>query len=720
MVPEDGSPSRCKCERFFTYNFLDTIFDQLYFLCEVTLHRLTWQRVWLLSPQEEPDTVANLAWRPDGKLLAICYETSKSMCLVDIENKNIVHKTKLTSYDSISCTAWLPISNTDDGNSPNGNKPSMLPTGEYLPPLPSLNRSFGQESECKEFLSQNLDILFLGLDDGRVAMYVFGMFYCGIISVGNGRVVEISGGSDKSMWTTCRDDSGIKVGRLCCPLLEQSTAFLKVAQAQANIEYLMDYLSRTLMAISEAWETILLEMDEKLARYAETNPPGGMAADFLELLMIGIPSQNLEKFLLHDLTEKGLKKLGHSIEMCYSNIQKLVLKNLTSVGMALVYQLAEMRGMVRFGGPYELLGLTDETVITNGLHATEAFLAKSSEIQQVIDHSMRDYKVFFRWLYVVILRLTDERIPSEASRISQQELTFIAEFLRGFDKTESGVGARKGVNLEKLGQYLRRESLQTCLTPEGSEWATVLDENRCLHDHPLIIKQDLNYSLLQSHEKLVTAVHDVFREAYQGLVGHFALSSIGLAPSTGFESSQIATNDDALLVATCDVDRKLLRIFKVECTCAEPVSLSFVSGTVEVDQRSETHSKGYVDCTVVDLQFYSNEYLSLLLLNKHTHATYLVQMPLDHARIFENRDKNAVSLADLLGNGWPRPFQGMSAGRIAVSGARKVAAVLSESNRKIRLLETEVEPEDDEDEEEEEDGSNDILNTTRGTSASAH
>lgn len=86
----------------------------------------------------------------------------------------------------------------------------------------------------------------------------------------------------------------------------------------------MDYLSRTLMAISEAWETILLEMDEKLARYAETNPPGGVAADFLELLMIGIPTPNLESFLLRDLTEKGLKKLGHSIEMCYSNIQVIM------------------------------------------------------------------------------------------------------------------------------------------------------------------------------------------------------------------------------------------------------------------------------------------------------------------------------------------------------------------------------------------------------------
>lgn len=83
----------------------------------------------------------------------------------------------------------------------------------------------------------------------------------------------------------------------------------------------MDYLSRTLMSISEAWETILLEMDEKLAKYAADKPAGSVAADFLELLMIGVPSPDLVNFLLQDLTEKGLKKLGHSIDMCYTNIQ---------------------------------------------------------------------------------------------------------------------------------------------------------------------------------------------------------------------------------------------------------------------------------------------------------------------------------------------------------------------------------------------------------------
>lgn len=161
----------------------------------------------------------------------------------------------------------------------------------------------------------------MGLEDSGIDMYVFGMFYCGTIKVGNGPVLEISGGSGGPIWASCRDNVGIKVNKLSCPLLERSRAFLRVAQVQANVECLMDYLSHTLMAISEAWETILLEMDEKLARYAETNPPCAMAADFLELLMIGIPTQKLENFLLRDLTEKGLKKLGHSIEMCYSNIQ---------------------------------------------------------------------------------------------------------------------------------------------------------------------------------------------------------------------------------------------------------------------------------------------------------------------------------------------------------------------------------------------------------------
>ncbi|KAG7187963.1 hypothetical protein KM043_013923 [Ampulex compressa] len=652
---------------------------------EVALHRLTWQRVWLLCPQEESDCSVNLAWRPDGKLLVVCYEPSGLIRLVDVENKSIVHKAKRVVDCTIACASWLSLRDERCNVS--------TQTGDFFPPLPSLNRSFGQETECKNFLSQNLDVLFLGQEDGNVSMYVFGMFYCGTITIGNGTIMEISGGSGGSIWVTWRNGEGITTSVLSCPLLNHSDAFLKVARAQANVDYLMDYLSRTLMAISEAWETILLEMDEKLARYADANPPGGVAADFLELLMIGVPTQNLENFLLRDLTEKGLKKLGHSIEMCYSNIQKLVLKNLTSVGMALVYRLVEVRGMVRLGGPYEALGFKDEGLITDALHASEAFLAKSSEIQQVIDHSMRDYKAFFRWLYVVILRLTDERIPSEVSRVSQQELTFIAEFLRGFDKTEPSSNGSKGVNLEKLGQYLRHDNLQSCLTREGSEWATMLDENRCLRNHSLIIDQDLSFSLLQSHTKLVSAVHAVFGSAYEGLAERFCVMSVFLAPCANLYASQIATKDSGLLVATMHTERKILRVFKVERL---ETTLHFKMRTVDVEQRQGSVLKPTMETSISDLQFYSEEYLSLLLVSKQ--ASTLMQ--LSQSRLFDGQE--LVNLSELLYNGLPRAFHGISARGLAVSGARKVAAVLGENGRKIRLLETEVEPEDEEEEEEEE------------------
>lgn len=664
---------------------------------EVVLHRLTWQRVWLLSPQDESDTTAHLAWRPDGKLLAVCYETSKLLCLVDVETKNIIHKTKLPANELTVCIKWLSLSNIEHESSLANDKTNK-PTGEYLPPLPSLIRSYSAEPERKEFLSHILDMLFIGQKDGTALMYIFGMFYCGTITVGHGPILQITGGTNNPIWITWRDDNCIKTTRVSCPLFERSTAFLKVAQSQANIECLKDYLSRTLMATCEAWETILLEMDEKLTQYAEANPPGIMSADFLELLMIGIPTKNLETFLLRDLTEKGLKKFGQSIEMCYSNIQKLVSKNLTSVGMALVYQLAELRGMVRVGGTYEALGLRDEILITNAINESEAFLAKSYEIEQVIDQSMRNYKAFFRWLYVAILQLTDERAPSEVCRVSQQELTFIAEFLSDFDKPR----ANGRVNLEKLGQYLRRENLQTPLTSDGSEWAAMLETNDCLRNYAHIVKQNFNLSLLQSHVKLVAAVENVFAKAYQSLVDHFIMVSISLSSFTSLMSSQIVINDGNLLLATSDIDSKFLKIFNIKYSSIEPVPLSSKMVTIDVSYKQGENLKESIDTVIVDLQFYSQDYLSLLILNKQTRVSFLIQMPLHDVPMFEYGNNDAVSITDFIGATLPKSFQGISARRLAVSGPRKVAAILSENNRKIRLLETEAEPEDEEDDEEEE------------------
>lgn len=63
-----------------------------------------------------------------------------------------------------------------------------------------------------------------------------------------------------------------------------------------------------------------------------------------------------------------------------------------------------------------------------------AFLIKSLELQQVIEQSNRDFKIFWGWLYGVIVRLMEEVVPDDIAAVSQQDTIYLAEFLNTFDE----------------------------------------------------------------------------------------------------------------------------------------------------------------------------------------------------------------------------------------------------------------------------------------------
>lgn len=62
-----------------------------------------------------------------------------------------------------------------------------------------------------------------------------------------------------------------------------------------------------------------------------------------------------------------------------------------------------------------------------------AFLIKAIELQQAIEQSTRDYKIFWSWLNSVIIRLMDEPVPEDIAVFSQQDIIYLAEFLSNFD-----------------------------------------------------------------------------------------------------------------------------------------------------------------------------------------------------------------------------------------------------------------------------------------------
>ena len=69
---------------------------------------------------------------------------------------------------------------------------------------------------------------------------------------------------------------------------------------------------------------------------------------------------------------------------------------------------------------------------------------------------MKCFKAFFRWLYVEILRLSDETVSEELSKASQQDVEFISEFLNSFSRAADNDSY---TYLERVGQYLKNENL---------------------------------------------------------------------------------------------------------------------------------------------------------------------------------------------------------------------------------------------------------------------
>ncbi|RVE45707.1 hypothetical protein evm_009615 [Chilo suppressalis] len=719
---------------------------------EIQIHRLHWQKVWNLSPPRENVTVRCMAWRPDGKALSIGYSCG-SVFIIDIEDKEVLDKYELehealeefdeSKHYGITCIAWAArVGALESATEYNFYDDASI----FLQKPPSTSSNFknqGTEDNvkfCKEIQEPTqLNMLLIGYGSGSIYMSIFGRYHYGTICLaqvtkdecGEYSIVDINLSDDFSVMQVVYLDRVTK--HIFLSLINTSvlSAYAEeifvVANRHGQIMQLITYLDQTMTSITEAWEHILLEMDTKMAYYATFVPEGGVSADLLELLMLGVPSDELEIFLLQELTAKGLKKFGSSVELSYSTIQKLVLRQLNIVGQHLTYFLSELRGLTRIPDRYKILGL-EETTVTEAIRACCAFLNKSLELQQVIDVSMRNYKAFFRWLFVVIVRLLDEQTPSEIVKINQQELGHIAEFLYNFDNVqgENHVGTPdKPVkfNLERLGQYLQDQELTKIPDDDDSPWQKFLKDNSCLlkdNDTIFSMSEFKKFSLIQQQKFLKNAISNVFDFSKKDFSKHFSVlynikcheNQVG--DENNLRISQIFdANQQQFMMTFVDPINKhdicfVSTILKEKSCSSTAVKYSFSGNLLKGGNIEQLNYQQ--NMVVLDLQFYSPDYMSVLLEHPENHEnSVFIQLPLkialENAPDFNIKSKSFVfsekSLAKdlsllLLDQDVYKVLDKMHGYRIAVSGGRKVAVVLSRTCRKVRVFEMEIDGEEEE------------------------
>lgn len=717
---------------------------------ELLLHRLAnFHRVWSLPPNENTGKeITSLAWRPDGKVLAFSVGDTKQVVLCDAEKAEILHLFPV-EYPA-SCMHWMEVQ--DDSSTLTSFSESEDESSRFLPKLPTLPKSYSTTSkifseekseEVTNLLGEvRLNILVVGGPSGFVELYAYGLYKIATLSgiLGTCRSLGLSSDlKSLSVITEIRstdDNPEIRYIQLDTGLLSSCLPELtKMARKFTHISTLLQYLRVSLTCMCEAWEEILMQMDLRLTKFVqEKNTSTQVQDEFLELLLWGHASPELQALLMNQLTVKGLKMLGQSIDSSYSSIQKLVISHLQSGSEALLYHLSEVKGMALWKQKFQPLGL-DPSDIEDAIVAVGSFTLKASELLQVIDKSMKNFKAFFRWLYVAMLRMSEDHVPPELNKMTQKDLAFVADFLSEHFSANEELFDRKGkyFNVERVGQYLKDEDEDLVSPPnmDGNQWVTFVKQSTHLKDSPLLFPTYPQKSL-HFVKRLMEASIDLCLQKPAAVIGDSVKQAVCLRLYTVPESSE---NTPRLFeLPSMWNDKKAAMHYVVFCMPEISPSKIYILRRPTDPNRSvpngllalnlntplnssiddETPAPASVDYSYscLDARFYDDETLTVVLRrleDDENKMRVLAQLPLNSAMSWDEEFSWDLSLRleqqtegiPVQGIAWgnqSREMDNISAQFVAVNGIRKVACVLSANLRHVRVFEMDAEEEEDEEE----------------------
>ncbi|XP_016948854.1 anaphase-promoting complex subunit 4 isoform X2 [Drosophila biarmipes] len=705
---------------------------------EVVIQRLNWQKIVTFPTPGEDVRVRSLSWQMDETLLAVGYSNGK-VALLDAESETII--SGLIYEDDIKKVYFSKAINAQENlgtytcNAKDKHRrflPKLQPLTNIDPCLKTLDqKSFPKGSPC---------FLVVIMRSGKVHLLLLGALQAGSIDLTQHilhpeqfDVYDVRlNGDFNAIYALLRDGQELKMLHFHNQVLQECMApMLELATHCAHILETKNYINDTQQCLTEAWETVQLEMDNKLTKYANSQPYGLISAHFLELHVFGFATLEVEEFLT--LSEKGFKKVANSVDLSLSNLQGLVFKQLNGSAVNMFYFLNTIAGFGRMSHFFESLISPD--VANEAMRACGAFVLKVHELQRTIDTLVYDMKLFHAWMIFTILRLSHQEIPDDLV-LTEEENIAMADFLcsmepelddRSDDEddveplSDTPPPARSKFNLERVGQYLDNAYLTQPYTRDPSQlWEEMVAENECLNDCKLFVPHDKNLSLVQQRDKMFNAIDAVFHKPTESISGSFKLSSAVICndlppmePGEGLEDREFVTcsyyvneasRSDMLACTISWQEAMILEVSRagdglVRCTRIQ----------LEPGMFSPAHEDFY-NLRFVDLQFYNESSLSILAQSTSAVSgmrphSFFIQFSLSAARnqctqhqmgpLVKLKDATVThSIHDVVDGAAFKGLDGLC-DMLAVSGSRKVATVLSDRKRKMTIFEMEIEEEED-------------------------
>lgn len=672
-------------------DLLATVFSNGALTCS---RLLSLQKVWQKQPNGK---IISIAWRPDGRVLAIAaydQKTKTYICtLHDVEDGKEVHS--ITVDREITSIAWFScVSNLDIVEKEDPIKPK-----KSAPFVDTIKENFSHQLAHQQ---TQLNILLISDSDGKVDFYALGLFLLGEVNISDDLYIfGLHMSSCMRYITATMYDEDSSGGNCSLKILkfdtfqEHGNEILKIARMYAKITDELEYLEDTFNAIKTSWTDVLAGLDNKLSSYCSrrnTKPDESginytfiSADDLLQLLVIGHPSDNLEKFIA-DMSDKGLRKLNTAIEQTCQRVQALIVKNAQKCCYHLHSDLNLLRGMSLWRERFQDVGLDDKSIV-KAMQDVGSLMLKLTELQQVIDHSLKSTKSFFRWMISIACRVTGEQntsvVPNDVNKTTQQDVQFITDFIlenfdyntshddlasflsRDGDQTSSIMNQSmrptcSNFTLEQVGQYLKMESLTrlkySFMRPETNFWIEFFKQRPNL-TQPQILEEDgssvllfyphhANTSLVQEHHDACRSIETAFKSVADNFYNQLKQSESVLVLRDyvrGTSANRVRIETDMssmshyMLFQTkpSPTTKRFLLTNNLEDKSFRLLSIEFhtVSATPSV-RPSRLSSSNLSNLVIEDSNFYDNRdtkkmQLTFLILDRNSNDTLLVQVELD-------------------------------------------------------------------------------------------
>ncbi|KAF9954838.1 anaphase promoting complex subunit 4 [Mortierella alpina] len=370
-----------------------------------------------LAPKAD---VVSLAWRPDGKMIAVGL-SGGTVNVYDYRDGSLAYVISPTEEDQLvsgttpikanaRCLRWADIYL---GQTPQtalfGAHQTPKTILEVLPLLSPIPQTSTQQQLLKarsmfknntlglpgtstiksgELLAENIlvtdeessdimNVLFVGNDQGQFTLRLYGGFETDSISLS--KLLEAYG------------VRGYKVRML--------------GLKKRPVNYLLRYLREAFEVIhaeynkiSQLTENCVERVQQNLTDNGEMTTP---THEFVQMLMTGRPSSSLDQYLQHELSHHGLKRWEKSAKAAYANMQRVAFECIIPACERLLIHLSDVLGCSRWIERYGPLQLHERSVY-NCIKLVGDFMGFIEQLLLALKVELKQFSEFENWMEQVI------------------------------------------------------------------------------------------------------------------------------------------------------------------------------------------------------------------------------------------------------------------------------------------------------------------------------